>query len=91
MIQVNPTLYTAANANALTAINLDASYNDGVATTTNVFYQSFTGATSYKVGGYSCTIRNATASDFALQLALTVSTTSGTASISSFVYNIFFF
>jgi hypothetical protein len=92
MIQVNPTVYTTQNTNALASINLDAVYNNGVQTTSNVFYQSFTWATSpYKVGGYSCTIRNATASDFSLQLALTVATTSGTASITSFVYNIFFF
>ena len=90
MIQVNPTVYTPQNTNAL-SINLDASYNNGVATTTNVFFQSLTGATSYKVGGYSCTIRNATASDFSMQLALTVNTTSGTVSISNFVYHLFYF
>jgi hypothetical protein len=91
LIQVNPTLYTAS-PNSLVSINLDAVYNNGAQTTTNVFFQGFTGTNnSYKVGGYSCTIRNSTASDFSMALSLTVNTTAGTATISSFVYNIFFF
>jgi hypothetical protein len=91
LIQINPTVYTSTST--LTSINLDAVYNNGVATTTNVFFQTFTGGSSpFKVGSSSCTIRNTTASDFSLQLALTVTTANGaTATATSFVYNIFFF
>jgi hypothetical protein len=92
LIQVNPTLYTAQNALALQSIKMDATYNTGSVITTNVFFQGFTGGvTTYSAGGYSCTIRNGTGSSVPLQLSLLVTTSSGTVSISSFTYNIFFF
>jgi hypothetical protein len=92
LIQVNPTLYTAGFTGTLQSVKVDATYNPGTPTTTNVFFQGFsTAKTSYSAGGYSCTIRNTTGSDLPVQLAVTVTTSNGTVTIPSFAYNIFFF